>query len=136
VGFGFVDDVNLVIADNQKQSTSLDVTHSLQKTLDLWETGLQTSRGALSAAKSHWTLIDFGWKNGVWSYLPINKLDGQLLMNNVLGNRKLLDRLESWEAEWALGIRLAPSGNTQTEFQYQLQQANTWASQMSCHKIS
>jgi len=48
----------------------------MQKTLDLWEKGLHTSSGALSAEKSHWTLIDFGWKNGVWEYLSADKLPG------------------------------------------------------------
>jgi len=44
--------------------------------------------------------------------------------------------MESWEAERALGVWIAPNGNTQAEVQYRLEQANTWASQMMLHKAS
>jgi len=57
-------------------------------------------------------------------------------MQDVSGERKVLTQMESWEAECALGVWIAPGGNTQAEVQYRLEQANTWASQMMLHKAS
>jgi len=133
VGFGFVDDVDLVVADSLHPTTSSQIVSKLQQTLDLWEKGLCTSGGALSAAKSRWTLMDFGWKQGKWFYRSVSDAPGQLFMNDVSGQRIQLDRLESWEAERSLGIRLAPDGNMRTELAYRVQQALTWANHMRQH---
>jgi len=108
----------------------------MQTNLDLWEQGLRTSGGALSADKSRWTFIDFSWKNGEWKYMSQSQLPGQLLMRDVSGERRQLTRLEPWEAERALGVRLAPDGNMKIETQYHLAQAHQWAAQMILHKAS
>jgi len=91
VGFGFVDDVNLVVTTNVNQDELQDTLHQLQKTLDLWEHGLCTSGGALSAKKSHWTFIDFKWSGGNWCYKTRDELPGVLYMNDVTGKRLPLE---------------------------------------------
>jgi len=133
VGFGFVDDVDLVAANSSIATTPSQIVNTLQKTLDLWEKGLRTSGGALSAAKSRWSLMDFGWKNGKWFYRSVSDVPGRLFMNDVSGQRIQLDWLESWEAERSLGIWLAPDGNMKAEFDYRVQQALTWANHMRQH---
>jgi len=133
VGFGFVDDVDLVAANSSIATTPSQIVTTLQQTLDLWEKGLRTSGGALSAAKSRWSLMDFGWKNGKWFYRSVSDVPGRLFMNDVSGQRIQLDRLESWEAERSLGIRLAPDGNMKAELDYRVQQALTWANHMRQH---
>jgi len=136
VGFGFVDDVDLVSVSNIGHVSNKEILQSMQSNLDLWETGLHTSGGALLADKSRWTFIDFSWNQGHWMYLPQAKLPGQLTMRDVSGDRKTLTCLESWEAERALGLRLAPDGNTKAEFLHRLNQANTWAAKISLNKSS
>jgi len=118
VGFGFVDDVNLIATDNITTRPPHLILQQLQQTLDLWETGLRTSGGALSAKKSRWTYLDFHWKKGKWEYKSTAKLPGTLFMNDILGKRLLLDRLEPHEAEHLLGIRLAPDRNHTAELQF------------------
>jgi len=93
VGFGFVDDVDLVAANSSIATTPSQIVNTLQKTLDLWEKGLRTSGGALSAAKSRWSLMDFGWKNGKWFYRSVSDVPGCLFMNDVSGQHIQLDRL-------------------------------------------
>jgi len=44
-----------------------------------------------------------------------------------LGRKEQLSHLEPWEAEHALGIRLAADGNMQMELEYHIQQAQEWA---------
>ncbi len=99
VGFGFVDDVDLITADNMTSIPHTEILSQMQTNLDLWEQGLRTSGGALSADKSQWTFIDFSWKNGYWVYMPQSQLPGQLLMQDVSGKCRQLTHLEPWEAE-------------------------------------
>lgn len=136
IGFGFVDDVDLVATTNTKQLNSNDTISLLQQTVDLWELGLRTSGGALSAAKSRWTLIDFKWDNGSWAYKSSKEQPATLTMQDVSGQRVSLTRLEAWQAERALGLRLAPSGTMQHEFAYRLELAQKWADQIRTTKVS
>jgi len=55
VGFGFVDNVDLIAADNTIRCSPTCILQQLQQTLDLWEMGLQTSGGTLSAKKVNGT---------------------------------------------------------------------------------
>jgi len=52
VGFGFVDDVDLITTDNTTHRTASSILCRLQHTLDLWEMGLRISGGALLAKKA------------------------------------------------------------------------------------
>jgi len=135
VGFGFVDDVDLIATDNTTSRSPACILQQLQQTLDLWETGLRTSGRALSAKKSHWTFIEFTWKKGKWVYKSTNELPGTLLMNNVTGSWISLDRLEPHKAEHSLGLRIAPDGNSAAELQFRKEQTLLWASQLIHSKI-
>jgi len=59
VCFSFVDDVDLIATEKQAQAPPSTILCNLQKTLDLWETGLCTLGGTLSSTKSRWIVIDF-----------------------------------------------------------------------------
>jgi len=134
VGFGFMDDVDLIVADNTTTRSPSSILQQLQQILDLWETGLWTSGGALSAKKSLWTFLDFQWKNGKWKYKSKTDLPGTLLMNNVSGARLPLDCLEPHKAEWSLGTHLAPDGNHATKLQFRKEQTLFWATQLTHSK--
>jgi len=135
VGFGFVDDVDLITTDNVVSQTPACILCQLQQTLDLWEMGLRTSGGALSAKKSQWTFIDFAWKKGKWVYKPTIELPGTLFMNDVTGSRIVLDWLEPHEAEHSLGLCIAPDGYYSAELQFHKEQTLLWASQLIHSKI-
>jgi len=99
VGNGFVDDMDLLVANDTKVQTSTSTTQSMQQGLDRWELGLRASGGALSANKSHWMLINFEWAGENWKYLSCAKQPAKLKMTDCMGNRVTLQRMESNQAE-------------------------------------
>ncbi len=46
VGNRFVDDMDLLVADDTKAQSSASITHSMQEGLDRWEQGLRASGGS------------------------------------------------------------------------------------------
>jgi len=52
VGFGFVDDVDLLAANDSMEQTQKQVVHSLQGYLDNWELGLWVSGGHYQPIKA------------------------------------------------------------------------------------
>jgi len=67
VGFGFVDNVNLIVADNTIPRNPHSIVQQLQCTLDLWEMGLRISGGTLSAKKviGHLWISNIARANGL-----------------------------------------------------------------------
>jgi len=52
-------------------------------------------------------------------------------MNGYTGNWMTLQRMESNQAERMLGVQLVADGNMETEYNFQLSQAQTWAAQVA-----
>jgi hypothetical protein len=124
VGYAFVDDTDLVCAND----VSADQTVSLlQQSLTAWEGGIRTTGGAIVPEKSHWYLIEFGWKDGTAYYKPASNTTGTLQVRNADGTLQTLRKLEPWEAERTLGIRLAPDGNMDSQMKYMTEKASAWA---------
>jgi len=130
-GLGFVNDVNLLSVNNQKDTSLESTLGNLHLLLNEWEAGLWISGEALSASKSRWTAIDFQWVKSRWVYKNIDQLQAQLFMQDVSGKTEQLSCLEPWEAKWALGIWLAADGNMKMELEYHIQQAQEWAHRVS-----
>lgn len=124
VGYAFVDDTDLVFANNISPS---DTIGEMQKSLTAWEGGIRTTGGAIVPEKSHWYLIEFGWSNGKPFYQPASHTVGVLQVRNEDGQLQTLRRLEPWEAERTLGIRLAPDGNMESQMRYMESKAKEWA---------
>jgi len=87
-GFGFMDDVDMVATDNLHQALLLN-SQQLKNHFGTW---LQVFGGHY-LPKSHWTIIDFHWKNGHWQYRFEHELLGTLFMNDVSGHHLPLDQL-------------------------------------------
>ena len=66
VGFLFVDDTDLVIFGNKKDSATA-VHDRLQKAIDCWNGVLRVSGGALKPEKCYWYFAQFSWTKGKWS---------------------------------------------------------------------
>ena len=134
-GFGFVDDVDLLAANDSMEQTQEQVVDSLQGCLNSWELGLWVSGGALSAHKSHWTLIDFNWDRVFWQYAKVQDYLMQLTMKDASLRWLPLQHLECNKVERALGLHLLPDGNMKAELEFWKEQAYTWAAQVAQYKM-
>ena len=112
-GMGFVDDTDIV----QLGFASDDywaVANKLQEALTLWENGAVTSGGLLVPKKSWYSLVDFVWKDGDWSYNSDCE-DAQITVKNEDGVPQNLMQLPITEAKRMLGVYLAADGNNRTQ---------------------
>jgi hypothetical protein len=125
VGYAFVDDTDLVVSKPEMSAT--EAHRSMQCSLTAWEGGIRATGGAIVPEKSHWYLVEFGWKDGLPFYQPVQKSPGSLSVKDAEGNPRLLRQLEPWEAVRTLGVRLAPDGNMTTQFEHMMAQASLWA---------
>jgi len=81
--FWVVDDVDLLSYNNMNMPLVHNTISNLQLLFDECELGLWISRGALSAAKSHQTAIDFQWTKDEWVYKSITQLPAVLTMQHL-----------------------------------------------------
>lgn len=125
VGYAFVDDTDLVVS---KPDISIsDVNTLMQDSLTAWEGGIRATGGAIVPEKSHWYLVEFGWKDGSPFYKTVHDSPGKLKVNDVHGHPQRLHQLEPWEAVCTLGVRLAPDGNMTAQFDHMVSVATQWA---------
>jgi len=126
VGYAFVDDTDLCETARNFEETAVSVATRMQQALNCWEGGIRATGGAIVPAKSHWYLLDFQWRDGRWSYAPISATPAVLYVNDAEGQTGMIDRLPVTEARRTLGVRLAPDGNNQAEFEYLRGQSLQW----------
>jgi hypothetical protein len=62
-GFAFVDDTDLVQMAHKSQPSS-KVCIALQAAVDLWDSSLAATSGAIVPEKTFWYLVDFHWTGG------------------------------------------------------------------------
>jgi hypothetical protein len=70
--YAFLDDTDLVHTRLGTHSGT-DLIPEMQEAVDHWEGGLRASGGTLVPEKSHWYLVDFKYKNGLWKYSSIRR---------------------------------------------------------------
>jgi hypothetical protein len=127
VGFGFVDDTDLAIS-NEDYKSAREAAFALQESVRAWEGGLRATGGALEPTKSLWYPIEFGWKSGEHYYKSVRECNVKpIVVRDQAGVFMPLQCLEPSRAEWTLGVRLAPDGNMETQFEYMLETAREWA---------
>jgi hypothetical protein len=100
---------------------------NLQKAIDTWEASLKATCGALVPEKTVWWLVSFKWTGTSWSYAGINDSPGDLYINDIFGARKVVKRLEPYQAYETLGVFLAPDGNLKAQLQKMKNVAIKWA---------
>jgi len=92
-GYSFVDDTDFIeTALPNKTWTSLFVR--AQKGLQLWETLLRTTGGAIEPTKSHWVRISHKWKNGKSSLEKANR-NKHLEVRDPNGHTTYLQQIEA-----------------------------------------
>jgi len=106
VYFGFVDDTNLILNNNNPGVTSEDLIDEAQLELSMWEGLISATGGALAQEKSYWYLVEVG-PDG--KYVFKTKQLGSLLLHNK-GQPETIECLEVTEARKTLGIWSRPDG--------------------------
>jgi len=71
-------------------------------------------------------LISFKWSGTSWSYAGIQDSPGELKVNDIEGNRKIISRLEPHQAYETLGVYLAPDGNSMQQVAKLTLAVKTW----------
>jgi hypothetical protein len=82
VGYAFVDDTDLVFANNIPPSNMIN---AMQQSLTAWEGGIRMTGGPIVPEKSHWYLIKFGWKDGQPFYQHASHTKGIIQVRNADG---------------------------------------------------
>jgi hypothetical protein len=116
VGFAFVDDTDLIHANQDRKITTQRTLQEAQKALLLWENLLHATGGALAPEKSYWYLVEVVRKQGKWTYQREKDQPFDLFLAN--GTAKI-DRLEVYQAKKPLGIMARPDGKMTDEVKEQ-----------------
>jgi hypothetical protein len=135
VGYSFVDDTDLIVANQGKWENATEVLQALQAAMEEWEGGLRATGGALEPSKTFYYLVDFLWDKGKWSY-NTTPASTELQIRNLDGQMQPVEQVPVSEARRTLGVKLAPDGNNDAEFESLRQKAQVWASNVTAHQLS
>jgi hypothetical protein len=127
VGYAFVDDTDLCQTARAQTDSGAVVAACLQEAVHCWAGTIRATGGAIVPQKSHWVLIDFKWKHGIWEYASIADTPARLEVHDSQGVLHQLERLEPSEARRTLGVRLAPDGNNRAECEHLREVSEQWA---------
>ena len=127
IGFSYVDDADLTVADSERELDPTTVQREMQLMLDEWEELLRATGGSLAPEKSYWSQISFKEENGKWRYRTKRETGGDLRTRNKKGEIGELEKLEPWEARTMLGVDLAPDGNEKEQIRKMENTAQRWA---------
>jgi hypothetical protein len=128
VGFAFVDDTDLITSG--PLMSLQEVLSRIQQSLTAWEGGIRATGGAIEPRKSHWYLVDFDWRDGEPKYKSAEETGGALRVRDPVGEIRCLQKLEPWQAERTLGVRLAPDGNMDFQFKWMSDTAKDWTDRL------
>lgn len=133
--FAFVDDTDLIHANDSPNVSTDDLIAEAQEALWTWEGLLKATGGALADDKSYWYLIEMEKKRGKWQYKTNPKTQDDLFLNN-RGNPVKVKRLDTDNAQEALGIKQRPDGAMDDEVEYLESKAIEWAEAVRTKKLS
>ena len=141
VGYAFVDDTDLVV--NLPESASslpqeervAQVAARMQQSVTFWEAALRASGGALVPQKCHWYLMDYTWINGNWVMLHPTATDFPLRVRSPSGRLVEIEQLPPQEARRTLGIRAAPDGNMDAEFEFLSKRIKAWTDLIQTRRL-
>ena len=133
----FIDDGSLFLGGPSNTTPGSEVYNRMQTLLDMWESALRATGGAVAFDKSYWYLIDFHWNGNSWQYIPKEKSPGDLtLPQNTPGReRAVIPRLNPHEARELLGVMLQPDGNETSQYKHLLAKAKKWKDAVRSHHI-
>ena len=124
-GIGFVDDTD-ILQTGLAYDDYMDIAEKLQAAVALWEKCTELSGGCLVPSKSWWTIVDFTWNKGRWSYASDFE-EASLRIKSVTGQLEDLRLLSPFEAQKMLGVWLAPDGNNTKQIAEMRDITTKWA---------
>jgi hypothetical protein len=122
--FAFVDDTDLVHANNAPGVSTDDLIAEAQLMVDKWHGLLRATGGDMAPEKNYCYLIKQHWKGGRWKYKTIEEAPGNLWLP---GNADPIERRSVQQPAEALGIFGRPDGSMQDEVKYLRDRVFTWA---------
>ena len=115
LGLMFVDDSDLVQFGRPGQS-SLAVAEELDRTVQLWQKGLEVSGGTLRPEKCYWYLLSYVWTDGKWDFDESS--DRVITVKDCNGTRGMVTKLKASEAKEVVGVWIAPDGSNTVQLQH------------------
>ena len=126
IGFSFVDNSDLTVADTTRQWSSGQLTATLQKAVTTWEEALRVTGGSLAPHKSYWTpIVAKTTRDARLSDQPLTA-GLRLWMRDKKGNKQEVEKLRMDDARTMLGVNLAADGNNRSQVQRMTEAAIQW----------
>ena len=120
----FVDDTDTIEMAHEAETWD-ELMDRAQRGLDLWESLLRTTGGALEPTKSDWVKIRHVWKDGKTT-LDNKKEELPLTVRNPEGNIQNLKQMRANEARETLGVWQAPNGSEKIQVQKLQKKITKW----------
>ena len=120
VGFAFVNDSNVIQTAATPDTSSWEIADQAQIGLNWFVGRVRATGGDPQPKKCWWYLIEFLWKDGLWSHVEDAPQEGddsnnedvmQMNVTDTSGNVQQIERLNPSVAKKTLGVWLAPDGN-------------------------
>jgi hypothetical protein len=99
--FAYVDDADLIHAENDRRRTTRQMMERAQEALKLWEGMLHATGGALAPEKSYWYLVEVIRSNGKWTYTRESQQPFDMYLQGGTFHNK---RLEVYQAQQSLEL--------------------------------
>mmetsp|Transcript_23013 Transcript_23013/g.34894 ORF Transcript_23013/g.34894 Transcript_23013/m.34894 type:complete len:87 (+) Transcript_23013:123-383(+) len=71
-----------------------DIIQKMQNAVDVWETSINLTGGAIRPEKCHWYVLDFKWNGSEYNLATIDDTPYELTVKDMDGNRKTIERKE------------------------------------------
>jgi hypothetical protein len=133
VCFAYVDDADLIHADEDRTTPTIQVLQRAQEALRLWEGLLHATGGALAPEKSYWYLVEVIRLNGKWTYTRESRQPFDLYLQNGTFKNK---RLEVYQAKQSLGIMTRPDGKMLDEIKKLKNAAASWCDGIRTRRLN
>ena len=130
----FVDDTDTIEMAKDGETWE-ELFERTKRGLDLWESLLRTTGGALEPTKSDWVKIRHVWKDGKTS-LDNNKEDRPLTVRNPAGEQEELKQKAANEARETLGVWQTPNGSEDTQVEVLHDKINKWRNNINKSTIN
>ena len=122
----YVDDNTLVTTFRDIDSEEMTI-NKMKENLRSWQRLLQLTGGDIDRDKSQWCLLKWKYDRtwGTAKLLSKKESRRQITLTSPIentGNEESLQRLDPWEADRVLGVRLPMDGNMNEEYKYRIEQ--------------
>ena len=131
----YVDDNTLVMSFPKSKMTGLEILEKMTKNLRTWQRLLQVTGGDIDLEKSKWCIMQWRFSTtwGVPQLESVKTFEGTIGITSPIttsGKIDKLTRMEPWEADRVLGLRLPMTGSMTKEYNYRLQQTKMLAKKL------